>query len=389
MEHSKLFPPSGAYRWSRCTGSIDLSIDIIDENTDESVEGTTAHYLLEAMLQGFRQRKDADGILVGKELVGKSAPNGYIITSEMFDNVIHVYQDIVEIVGNDLDNRAMMKPELVVKCSFIHPQAWGTMDAGYYDKKTNTVYVWDLKYGHLRVDPEENEQLIMYAEGLVEALGVDQLNPRVTMTVGQPRLYDGSPPIRRWTVQYVDLRPYLNNLKHAADVYRAGRATCNSGAHCLYCPARIKCRTHLDTAARIVDFVHRPIIAIELSAECLSAELTLVKEAADRLKGRIDALEVEIESRLKNGEIVPGWKLEPSFGHAAWKIDLEKVYTIGDLIGVDIRDIKPKSPFQVKKILKQKGIDEAVISEYIHKPSRGLKLVKDDGKKAKAVFSNK
>jgi len=387
MEHSKLFPPSSAYRWSRCTGSIDLCKDVDEPNSTESVEGTAAHHLLEQMLQGFRQRTDGDGILAGKEMVGTTAPNGFIVTSDMFDNVLVAYEDIVEIVGNDVKNKAMMKPELVVKCSHLHDQAWGTMDAGYYDPKSNTVYVWDLKYGHKVVEPEGNEQLVMYAEGLVEALGVGQLNPRVIMTILQPRLYDGTSPVKRWVVQYSDLQAHLNTLKHAIDVYVAGRSVCQSGSHCLHCPARTICQTHLRVAAGLVDLSEIPV-TVELSDDNLANELTLVEEAIDRLKGRIDALESEAEARIKKGKIVPGWALRESYGHNAWKIDAEKVYMIGDMIRVDFRDTKPKSPLQVKKALKSKGIDESVISEYVYKPSRGLKLVKDDGSKAKAAFNN-
>ena len=56
---------------------------------------------------------------------------------------------------------------------------------------------------------------------------------------------------------------------------------------------------------------------------------------------------------------------------------------MGDLLGEDIR--KPAqldTPAQCRK----KGIDDAVIALYSETPKTAIKLVKDDGSKARQVF---
>jgi hypothetical protein len=57
---------------------------------------------------------------------------------------------------------------------------------------------------------------------------------------------------------------------------------------------------------------------------------------------------------------------------------------MGDMMGIDLR--KPPAPCTPKQAI-AKGIDSAVISQYSETPAGALKLVADNGNKAREVFS--
>jgi hypothetical protein len=82
---------------------------------------------------------------------------------------------------------------------------------------------------------------------------------------------------------------------------------------------------------------------------------------------------------------LPGLAVQQGYGFRKWKsgVQLDEIITMAELLGVDIN--KPReidTPAQVEK----KGIDREVIELYTYKPKTSLKIVKDDGAKARQVF---
>src|SRR5205085_9695018 len=101
--------------------------------------------------------------------------------------------------------------EGLIEISILHDLNWGTPDAWVYSPRSLTLDVFDFKFGHGFVSEFENWQLIGYAAGFLESLGIDghaDQALRVNLHVVQPRAYHRAGPVRTWSVLASDLRPY-------------------------------------------------------------------------------------------------------------------------------------------------------------------------------------
>ena len=387
-EHSKLFGFSSAHRWTgnHCPGSVGMCLDEEDPDTEASMEGTAAHYVAETMLQQFKQRVDSNGIPAGEALIGQQAPNGIIIIEEMFDAALVYYLKVTEVVGTDVERKANLRIEKRVYAPSIDEEAWGTADAVFWWPNTNTLVIWDLKYGHKSVDAHENEQLVGYAQATAETFQIDTLNPRLCLNIVQPRCYDGKGALRQWNTCLDNIRAHVNHLRHAANLHREGKAMCRSGEWCYKCPARGKCTALTGASTVAVDYSAAPV-KLNMSPVALGYELELVEKALDRLEQRHEAILAEAEKRVRGGELIPGRRMEDKLGNKKWNKEVDPAM-LGSLFGCDfMKPAPPKTPTQAITELRKKGLDESVISTYYHTPKAGVKLVADDGTRTKQLFS--
>lgn len=357
-----------------------------DNESEDARWGTAAHWLAEQMLQTFRQRVDCDGVTAGMALIDSPAPNGVIVNNDMFDAALTYYNVIVKVVGTDVHRKAMLNVEKRVGAASLDPDAWGTSDAMFYDDTTNTLHVWDLKTGHRSVSAYENRQLVGYGQAACESIrGLEQVNPRLKLMIVQPRCYDGQGPVRSWTTTFTDLRALVNDLRYGIDCHHAGTAVVRAGDWCEYCPAIYKCPAVRDAAAHAADLSMAPV-PHNPSDIALAYELEVLEAAESRLKDRKAALEAVMEARIREGAMIPGWRMTDRIGHNAWTQD---PIEMGDLFGVDLRaDEKPCTPAEAIRRLKKIGLDETVISAYYGKPKIGVKLVRDDISRAAQIFSS-
>lgn len=386
-EHSKLFPFSGAHRWVHCHGSIGLCFDEPDVETESAREGTAAHWVAEQMLQAYKQRTDSNGIPTGEALVGSQAPNGVIVTDEMFDAALTYYNKITKVVGTDVKRKSRLMLEQRVRAPGLDEEAWGTADAIFYDATTNTLYIWDFKYGHASVIAFENYQLLGYAEGAVHELQLASYCPRLDLNIVQPRCFDGAGPLRKWVVSYNDIRGYLNHMKHAIDTHKANNALVTSGSWCKDCKAGYKCPAIRQSTALAIDWSNLPIPQ-GMSNESLAYQLDVVEMAIKRLESRKVALDAEAERRVKEGQFVPGRRMEDTVSRDQWNKTPKEIKILGEMFHMDfLNEPKPKTPGQVKEMLRKKGIDASVISGYYSKSKTGIRMVPDDGSKARNIFS--
>ena len=124
----------------------------------------------------------------------------------------------------------------------IHAQCWGTPDAWWYDHRTQTLYVWDLKYGHLSVMASGNYQMAAYILGILNIIkGDDALGDngiKIVATIVQPRCYDGQGVFRRWELDSKVLEPYIRVMEKACTRSQTEGATVNAGRHCRDCLGR-------------------------------------------------------------------------------------------------------------------------------------------------------
>ena len=127
--------PSAADRWFTCPGSIVLSKGMPERSSEFAKEGTLAHSVAEAMLNG--------GV--------------FEATDEMTEQV-GVYVNYVDELANHPE--AILHTEVKVKVS---DDLWGTADAVVWRPDQKTLYVADLKFGAgVGVEVSDNLQLKIY-----------------------------------------------------------------------------------------------------------------------------------------------------------------------------------------------------------------------------------
>ena len=374
-DHSRL-APSAAPRWVVCPGSVTLEERFPEtERSEIAEEGTASHWVAESVL--------ASGASFVGQFVGQTAPNGVIITEDMTVAAREYIEDVAGItplVGAQLEQR--------IGVPRIHAECWGTGDCWAFNPSTNTLTVWDYKYGWGLVEVYENWQLVGYAVGLVDMLtakGMREESITVDMRIVQPRPYHEDGPVRSWKVNAVELRPYANTLHNSAAEALLPNPYTRVGEHCKYCSGRHACPTAHRAAMAALDVVGAAI-PHEMSPEALGAELEILKRAADAIKYRLTGIEAQAIEAIKSGKGVPGWAIKVGHGYKTWDKPVGEVLALGDLFGKELgKPIEPITPNAAEKL----GVPAEVITAYSTIPERGWKLVKNDKTVATKVFNPK
>lgn len=384
-EHSKLFGFSSAHRWSNCHGSVALCLNEPNPDSPSSMEGTAVHWVGEQLLLAFK-----DDLVTPDPMtyVGQTAPNGVVVTEDMVDAATVYYKAVTSVVMSDIDRKKHLCIEMRVHAQSIDKEAWGTGDAIFYDKKTNTLHVWDLKYGHRSVDAYFNEQLVGYAQGYMESTNMTG-NARVSLNIVQPRCYDGKGAVRNWTTTQLhpEFKAIVAKMQDACATHNKGTAMLQSGAHCRDCLAMYKCPAILQAGSATIDYSCSPI-PTEMTADAISYEATLITAAIARLTQRQTAINAVMEARIIAGEFVPGYIMEARYGRDKWDRSVKEMQMFAEMMGVNLTAPTTLiTPGQAKTILKKKGIDGSVIEVYYSKPKSGMKLVPDDGYQSRNIFS--
>ena len=378
-----------ANTWVNCTGSVALSlqfpaIETGDGVSDAVLEGRAFHTVAEKILNSFKTPNSA---LVSKdEIVGTLSADNIVITDEIYDGALEYANDVLK-VCNANGTMQEMQIEQRVDLECIYPDMYGYADCWLFDLKSNTLYIWDAKFGHKGVNAFENWQLITYAEGILTALGVNghtDQDLNLSLRVAQPRSFRSGGCIDEWNCKASELRAYVNILKAAALEAFSGEAKCKVGDQCSYCPARYACSTFQQFVYQGADYVDN-VEGVSLSGHHLALELKILKKTEKALKARLSGLEAQALSEIKNGDILPGFMAKQGYGRKRWMKDtpIDEVIQMCDLMGVDAR--KPVDLDTPAQIIK-KGVDEDVINVYSETPMTGVKLVENNEARARNVF---
>lgn len=350
---------SSAGLWSKCPGSAKLSQSyaIDAEPSEARKEGTAAHKVIELMASGAEVK---DGMLTDE---------GYPIDETMIEGA----QLFFETVGSGAMH------ETTVKCDVVLEGLTARPDAFRHDQKTNTLYIWDYKYGHSFVDAFENAQMLVEASAFM-----DKGLSKVVMTIVQPRCYHAE-QVRSWELDWAEyVSVWLPILQDAAKESQQDDPSVETGNHCAMCPARHACKALQQVAATAVD-LSMSASGAELRGDQLGTELRILEEALARIEARISGLSEQCINEIEQGRPVLGYELKQSYGHTDWTIDRDKVISIGDVLGIDLRKPPaPVSPSQARKL----GFDEKTLEGITQRPFRGVKLKPVNFKKMKGVFKN-
>lgn len=359
--------PSGAEIWEPCPGAITMQAAFPEtEETPEQREGTAAHWAVEQVLRG--QLID----------VGLIAPNGWVLDQDMCDGAELMRKAIPDRV------RPLCRIEQRVRMARrIHPHVWGTPDVWAYDPRDRTVYIWDYKYGHGYVEVIDNRQLMLYAAGVMEELGLDDLETRVVLCIVQPRCWHKTGHVRRWSVPMSDLRAPWNRLMMAAETAFGDDPPINPGSHCRHCRARHACPALHKHVTRIHDLVERAI-PLEMPDDALAFEIRDRRRLRDLLDAQLTGLEADAETRLRAGKRLQGMALETGVSALQWTAPAATVIGLGRIYGLDLA--KPAAPITPTQA-RAKGLPEEVLKGAARRETTAAKLVMSDPMAMRRIFN--
>lgn len=356
------------------------------EESEEAAAGTASHEIaplfIDSAARGNHNRPKRENI------VGTPASNGVIITDEMFDCAEIYANDVISVMR---DSAVFGGPNIGIEhrieAKRVHDMSFGTTDAFIFDRNNYRLYIWDYKFGYELVEAFENWQSINYLAGLVDMLDIDGYDDQritVHIRIAQPRAFHRDGMIREWTVKLSDLRGRFNILSANAHKALSNDAEIHTGDHCRHCQARHACPAALQVGLRLFEITGRPV-PMELSPQAIGVQLAIIKRALKQLEYLESGFEEQVKSLVRSGVDVPGWMVQMGVGREKWSKPIPEVLAMGEMLDQDLK--KPDeaiTPNQARKL----GIDDAVIKAYSDKPRTGLKIVPDNGNKAKKAFTS-
>ena len=388
MADHSIIPPSSAGIWGApngCTGWVSMSQQFPEtEETEDAKEGTASHEI-GARLINNQTVGNINGY--AKNFVDQTASNGVIFTEEMYRAAKIYADDVGEIMRSaGVFGGRNIGIEQAIEAKRIHDLSFGTVDAYIFDRQKGALYIWDYKFGYEVVEAFENWQTINYAAGIFERLelndGIIDQYITVHIRIIQPRAYHRDGPIREWVVKGSDLRAHFNTLEMNAAEALGPNAICRSGSHCKHCSARHACEAVL-TAGMLIYEVARQPIPFELSPTALGVQLLIIRKAKEKLNLLESGIEEQTMRVIKAGKIIPNFNLVQGKGNEKWTKPVAEILALGALYDKDLK--KPDEAITPNQA-RQKGMDPDLIASYSDRPFTGLKLVEDNGNKAKLLF---
>lgn len=347
--------PSSLWRTVECNAWIQLAASLPPEpEGPEAAEGTAGHEVALAKVDGYNLR------------IGDKTKNGVVITQEMVDGA--------ELWASVVPEGAVCEEKLP-RISRIHPtECWGTPDGWRYYPERKFLWSGDYKFGHRYVEVFDSYQGVGYVAGILELLGLNDLEIDVQFDIVQPRWY-GGPPVRSWHFKASDIRAHVNIAKQAAERALGPDPVATAGPQCLNCPAAGVCTTLQRAGAEAIEYSSRGQ-AHALEGPALAYELMLLERLSKTIEARQTGLEEQAKAMLARGASIPGVMLERSVTRLKWNDDVkvDDVATLGMLAGVDL--IKPREPITPTQA-KAKGLADGLVNQYASRPPGAFKLKLD------------
>ena len=340
MSQHALLSPSSAERWMTCPGSTLMEKGLPDQSSVYSDEGTAAHLLGAACLEGQRNpneykgqkiavgsRFDFDGAVWDEEehlnSIGFAVRGTYTVDDDMIEHVGRYVDDVRRYAEGA---QSLMVEQRVPIFAFTRePDAAGTSDAVIV--RPGELQVHDLKYGMgVKVDAEENKQLMLYALGVREVLDlVEGPFDVIRLVIHQPRLQH----LSEWSCTGDELDIFADTVRLSATNALATYdgeippLLVPSDDGCRWCKAKATCpelaKFVRDTSAGDFEELKTfPIAQGRLRQEdpgVLAQKMRAVGLVEDWCK----AVRAEVERQLFAGVVIPGFKIvQGKRGNRQW-----------------------------------------------------------------------
>jgi len=328
MGDHALLAPSSASIWGHCSGSVLAQQSAPNIDTQQSKEGTAAHWVGSECLKAWQSDKLGD--LTTAEWLGRVDPDGVVIDEKMAEGA-QIYVDDVLAIAQKHYKVKDLWIERRVSMPQIHAENWGTLDAGLPMLGHKVIYLWDYKHGHSEVGAFGNLQPIDYLAGVMDALNIDGSQDQeieFVIRIVQPYCYSANGPVSEWRGYLSDLRPYINQLTHQAHA-AFNDPTFTAGKHCRHCTANGACATARKYMYAWADYVNEPYVIDNMTAHDLATERELLSDMDSNLSI------ATAEGRLN-------WNKE---------IPVDQIITVCKQFGVDGQKNAAITPTQATKLV--------------------------------------
>lgn len=308
MSDHALFSPSSAHRWVTCPGSLALEKDVPNISSAYADEGTTAHAVAAGILTAAIDNTSISG-------------SSKDTNAEMVEHGIGWARLVTEIA----DGGEIFVERRVDFSSYIgqpSKDAFGTADAIILRSDGELVVV-DFKFGMgVKVDAEENEQLMLYALGAYAEFSLTHEITSARLVISQPRLNH----VSEWSTPVEYLEEFAKDAKAAARLARLCLATGTNAPEflapsedaCRFCRAKHKCPA---LSRQVYSTVFEDFDDLSKATATPPAEPTLDQKMSKVavIEQWCKAIRAEVERTLFAGLAVPGWKLvQGKRGHRKW-----------------------------------------------------------------------
>ena len=368
-EHAVL-PCSSAKEWSNCDGWLAMNEAVPEPpESDEAIWGTQCHAVASEWLERCSRGDTSAPDIADKEML------------ETADLYVKHCLGLMRTAGAYGGKALGLEARLHMLSVSAH--VWGTADFYAWDAHKKTLYVRDLKTGRLLVEPDD-PQLLLYAIGALEELGLRGERYIVDLGVVQPRGYHRKGPIRTIRLDSVDLQTAVAaRLRERAEANLSRTGKTQAGQHCHQCKASTRCPAAIE-AAQSLPYAVAEAIPAQLQPADVGLLLKQTKRAIKFLEQMEKAYEGEAEGLLRSGQVVPGWSMEDSYARSKdWTVADEQVLMLGELYGVDLRKPGLRTPTQAQN----DGIPEEVINGYCTRRKTGVKLTESNDTTIANIFN--
>jgi hypothetical protein len=182
--------PSKAHRYRKCPGSIAAELGLPDDSGIEAAQGQVFHEYADLCLSFGMDPQ----VFVGKPFDHYKFGTLFF-DQEMADNMIYgldYVRDLAAEPGAELYVEQQVNLE-----RWLGPGEFGTSDVGVINRRKRKITIFDWKYGMIPVQPQWNDQEILYDLGFWNDTAEKQfngVNPRdiaVDLVIEQPRAPGG------------------------------------------------------------------------------------------------------------------------------------------------------------------------------------------------------
>jgi hypothetical protein len=332
MDHAKL-SPSAAHRWLACTGSLTWPSGD-DTGSEYAAEGTRAHEL-------------AAAFLLKQPMPHQQEPEDW--------EQLQVYTNYVEAIAGTryIEQRVVLEAE---PGGQVDPITYGTSDCLVFDDMSRTLWVVDLKWGRgVKVDAENNEQLMIYALAAIDSFALIHSVDNVKLVIVQPRLGH----ISEWGVSVAQLEEFRGVVLHTAEQVAMGTFTFNPGEkQCRWCPGKHACEALAKQVHAEVSAEFDNLDAMEENLKTWEPNPNILGEYLDGIpliRMWCDAVENHAMDALRAGKQVSGYKLVAGrMGNRQWgdADEVEKTLKSMRLKVEEMYDLKLISPTTAGKLAK-------------------------------------
>ncbi len=297
IQHAKTHSPLGfsqAERYLNCAGSINACRGIPQRSAGPYAElGTAQHAMGE-----YGLLKDLDAAdMVGGWYHDRDA------TAEMAEQV-QPYLDAVRAIKAQAGPKALLLVEHVVNAKDLHPDLWGSIDAGVVVPFDHATII-DYKSGANAVEADCDQ-----GKGYALCAFLMWDLETVTFVIVQPKAAHRDGPVRAKVYTRADMEREAIRFRDGAKATEDPNAPRKAGAWCKYCPAAPTCPELHQRAvvAAQMDFA-KPMVAPKPPHELTDAQLRIVLEQADMITGWIKSVHAFALERANAGRPPEGYKL--------------------------------------------------------------------------------